>query len=93
MTQKSKKKLKIFENVQTLPIASESSDRMHPTASGIPNGSEWIRMGQNTSDILERLAKTSKNLAKTRKNFANISVKTFSMAQYVRPKLKTFTES
>ena len=63
-----------FENVQTLPIASECV-RMHP------NGSGWIRMGPNTSENFENLAKTLKKSKKTPKHFAKIFVKTFFTAQ------------
>ena len=47
-----------------------------------PNASQWDRMGPNTSESLEKLAKKSKNLAKTSKKFEKKFVKTFSTAQY-----------
>ena len=37
-----------------------------------PSRSEWIQMGPNTSDNLEKLANTSKKLVKTSNNFANM---------------------
>ena len=59
------------------PIFSKTSKRcvqMHP------NGFEWIRMGLNASESLEKLAKTSKKLRKLReKKFVN----TFFTVQYV----------
>ena len=39
-------------------------------------------MGPNTSENLEKLAKTSKKLVKTLKNFAKLFTKTFFTAQY-----------
>ena len=70
---KNPKNLKIFENVQTLPIASECI-RMHP------NGSEWIRKPRKARENLKKLAKTLKNFAKTSKNFAKKFTKTFFTA-------------
>ena len=70
---KNQKKSKIFENVQTLPIASECI-RMHP------NGSEWIRKPRKARENLKKLAKTLKNFAKTSKNFAKNFTKTFFTA-------------
>ena len=61
---------KFFENVQTLPIASQCI-RMHP------NGSEWIRKPRKARDNLKKLAKTLKNFAKTSKNFAKFFYKNF----------------
>ena len=54
---------------------------MRPNASQSLNGSDWIRMGRNTSESLEKLAKTSKNLVKASKKIVNISVMTFFTAQ------------
>jgi len=69
---KIKKRTIFFENVQTLPNASECI-RMRPS------GSEWIRMGPSTSGNLKKLAKTSKKLAKkTLKNFVENFTKLFS---------------
>ena len=62
---KMQKITKFFENVQTLPNASECV-RMHP------NGSGRIQMGPSTSENFENTAKTLKNLAKTSKIFAKL---------------------
>ena len=68
------KKSEIFENVQTLPNASQCF-LLHPS------GSEQIRMGPNMSENFEKLAKTSKKFAKTSKNIAKVVAKTFFTAQ------------
>ena len=63
---------KKFENVRTLPNASECV-RMHP------NGSEWIRMGPNTPESLE---KTYENFEKLRKTFEKVDFN-HDMATYM----------
>ena len=55
------KRQKLFENVRTLPDASECL----PTH---PNGSEWIRMGPNTSQNPRKLRKTYENCENFVKN-------------------------
>ena len=65
---KNPKSLKIFENIQTLPIASGC----------IPMGANGsVRTRRKAS---KNFAKTSKNLANTSKNFAKIFVKLFLTA-------------
>ncbi len=62
---KNPKNSKIFENVQTLPIASECI-QMHP------NASEWIRKPRKAR---ENLKKTCENFEKLRKHFEKLREK------------------
>ena len=65
-----------------------------------PNSSPWVRMGQNTSESLEKLTKASKNLPKTSKTSRKFPDLFFSRCsvQYLSPcakspfKIKSFLD-